>query len=168
MNKFKEITENILKSIGEQNKKLENLEQKIEKIVMEQVKEFLSSEDIIINDSPNASSSETLLLKGIENRLKELEEFKNNNSLNDDLNERFNHLEQENKKLKEKIIELEEKLKNFDDFETKLERLEENLKTIKENHNMNSIDTELKNANENTNDLAIKKDGKVVNIVINV
>ena len=168
MSEFKEITDKILKSIGEQNKKLENLEQKIEKIVMEQVKEFLSSEDIIINDSPNAPSSETLLLKGIENRLKELEEFKNNNSLNDDLNERFNHLEQENKKLKEKIIELEEKLKNFDDFETKLERLEENLKNIKENHNMNSIDTESKNANENTNDLAIKKDGKVVNIVINV
>lgn len=168
-NEFNQITEKVLKAINEQNKGLENLEDKIEKITIEKVKEFLSNEDIAIDDSPSESKGETLLLKGIENRLKTLEESLKNSPNNGDINEKLLSLEQENKELKEKLIVLEESLNENNLFckklEEKLQLLEESNKItndIKEN------DTKLEKSDLDRKDLAIKKDGKVVNIVINV
>ena len=165
---FNKITEKILKAISEQNKRFENLEDKIEKITIEKIKEFLSNEDILIDDTPSESKSETLLLKGIENRLKTLEESSENSLSKNEINEKLLAVEEENKELKKQLMKLEEKLNLFDDFDKKLLKIEEKLKKYDENNKINFADTDTKRNKSDKEDLEIKKDGKVVNIVINV
>ena len=149
---FKEITQKVLKEIGEQNKRLEHLEEKIEEIIINQVKEFLSNEDIIIED--NKSDSGNLALKGIENRIKELEEEKISKNEYDELIEKIKLLEEENQNLKQKFIEIEDQLNGIIESNATYEKAEENIQISKED--------------KASSDLSVKKDGKVVNIVINV
>jgi len=151
---FKNITEKVLKAIGEQNKRLEHLEEKIKEIIINQVKEFLSNEDIVIDDSK--PDTKDIALKGIENKIKELEDEKVSKGEYDELIEKLKLLEEENKNLKQKFIEIEEKL---------------NTALVDSSQISEKSDEYTQNDDENTKnaaDLAIKKDGKVVSIVINI
>jgi len=147
-NQFNEITEKILKSIGEQNKKLEYIEEKIEKIIVEKVKEFLSSEDISLSTETSHSEIDELLIKGMNKRIKEIEDKLNSNNKS--------NLSNSEKKLKT----LEEKFEKLDSLYKKQEKRLQDLEK-------NRILTE-DSVIENDNSLAIKKDGKIVNITINV
>ena len=164
--KFNEIIQEILKAIGEQNKRFENLEEKIEKITVEKVKEFLSSDDIVIEDSK--PQTEKIVLTGIENKIKELKENIFTKEEYQILENKVVSLENENKELKEKLMNLEEKLKKTADYFEKIEEISKKLQNIEKNSKIKSDDTEVKSADSEIGDLAVKKDGKVVNIVINV
>jgi len=152
-NEFKQVEEGITKAINEQNKRFEHLEEKIGIIIKDEIKEYLKNLqlDTLVNTIPEIDL--------LNNNFIESKEFEN-------MNTQINELEASNKELKERLIILEKRFdenennnKLYKEFEKKLQLFEENNKI--------TADTKLNNTASDKN-LEVRKDGKVVNIVINV
>lgn len=159
-NELKKVNDNILKAIGEQNKKLEHLEEKHKEIIKNELAEYLKDLklDNLFDNLPEIDLSN--------DKFVEIEAF-------EEVKEKINNLEEENKNLKEKIIQLEEKINEDKEIFQKIEEIEEKLQLLEENNKVIS-DTEISSEqvtqkdNAISKDLEVKKEGKVVNIVINV
>jgi len=147
-NEFKELTE-VMKAIAEQNKGLEHLDEKIKEVVVAYLKELKI--DNLLDNIPNINLSDAKFVENIR--------FDEANKV---LSEKIITLEQENNKSKDELIIFKESISKNDLF---CEKLEEKLNLLVEN---NKIVTDIKPSGVDSGDLAIKKDGKVVNIVINI
>ena len=146
-NEFKELAE-VMKAISEQNKGLERLDEKIKEVIVAYLKELKI--DNFVDEIPSINLSDLKL-----------------DEINNKFSDKVSSLEQENSELKEKLIILENSLNENNLF---YKKLEEKLNLLEENNKITS-DIEVSNVDGNdlsNNNLAVKKDGKVVNIVINV